>query len=296
MSHERLLSLGGRDPSLPLALAALVRDAGPDGGLSIGDLILGYREAFLVCHRAVFGGGDPELTGDQIRENLLAAVLPRLADDGWIVPSTPAGWVSVHAAGDWWVEAAGDREGARGLLLECAQAGFRAREAIAGASEAAVPRVGGSVLEGIGLEKSFRRRARSSTTSTCGSQQGEIVGLLGPNGAGKTTTFYMIVGLIRPDAGQHPARRRGHHARCRCTSGRGRGIGYLAQEPSVFRKLTVEENILAILETLPICRDGAAAPARGAARRAGHQAPAAAARPTRSPAASAAGWRSPARW
>jgi len=81
--------------------------------------------------------------------------------------------------------------------------------------------------------------------------RGEIVGLLGPNGAGKTTTFYMIVGLIRPDAGRiffegqditfMPMYRR---ARL--------GVGYLSQEPSVFRKLTVAENILAILETLDL--------------------------------------------
>ena len=99
MSHDLLAPLTGRDPSLPLALAALVRDAGPEGGLGFSDLVLGYREAFLVCHRSVFGGGDPELTGDQVRENLLASVLPRLADDGWIQPSAPAGWVGIQASG-----------------------------------------------------------------------------------------------------------------------------------------------------------------------------------------------------
>ena len=77
---------------------------------------------------------------------------------------------------------------------------------------------------------------------------GEIVGLLGPNGAGKTTTFNIVVGLIKPDAGEvkfedQPITRLPMHLRAR------RGIGYLTQEPSVFRKLTVEQNILAILET-----------------------------------------------
>ncbi len=82
----------------------------------------------------------------------------------------------------------------------------------------------------------------------------EILGLLGPNGAGKTTTFYMVMGLIRPDQGnilldggditQDPMFMRAR-----------KGITYLAQEPSVFRKLTVEENILAILEWLPISRE-----------------------------------------
>jgi lipopolysaccharide export system ATP-binding protein len=82
-------------------------------------------------------------------------------------------------------------------------------------------------------------------------KRGEVVGLLGPNGAGKTTTFYMTVGLVRPNAGKvfFDGKEVTHmpmHRRARL------GIGYLAQEPSVFRKLTVEENIMAILETLPL--------------------------------------------
>ena len=81
--------------------------------------------------------------------------------------------------------------------------------------------------------------------------EGEIVGLLGPNGAGKTTTFNMVVGLIKPDDGDvrfldQPITRLPMHRRARL------GIGYLTQEPSVFRKLTVEQNILAILETCAI--------------------------------------------
>ncbi len=84
-------------------------------------------------------------------------------------------------------------------------------------------------------------------------RKGEIVGLLGPNGAGKTTSFYMTVGLIKPTAGRvffdgkdvtdEPMYRRARM-----------GMGYLSQEPSIFRRLTVEENVLAILETLPIAR------------------------------------------
>ena len=82
-------------------------------------------------------------------------------------------------------------------------------------------------------------------------RRGEVVGLLGPNGAGKSTTFHMIVGLLRPNAGtikldarditEQPVYRR---ARL--------GLGYLSQEPSIFRKLTVRENVLAVLETLPL--------------------------------------------
>ena len=78
-------------------------------------------------------------------------------------------------------------------------------------------------------------------------EQGNIVGLLGPNGAGKTTTFYMMVGLIRPDEGRIYLDDRDITSAPMFRRGR-MGISYLAQEPSVFRKLTVEENILAILE------------------------------------------------
>jgi lipopolysaccharide export system ATP-binding protein len=80
-------------------------------------------------------------------------------------------------------------------------------------------------------------------------QRGQVVGLLGPNGAGKTTTFYLIVGLLRVDGGRievdgKDITRAPMHVRARM------GIGYLAQEPSIFRRLTVRENILAVLETL----------------------------------------------
>jgi lipopolysaccharide export system ATP-binding protein len=83
---------------------------------------------------------------------------------------------------------------------------------------------------------------------------GEVVGLLGPNGAGKTTSFYMTVGLVKPNGGKvffdgKDVTRMPIHKRAR------RGIGYLSQEPSVFRKLTVEENIMAILETLPLTEE-----------------------------------------
>lgn len=82
-------------------------------------------------------------------------------------------------------------------------------------------------------------------------QQGEVVGLLGPNGAGKTTTFYIMVGLARPDSGQvlldgEDITDLPMYLRARS------GISYLPQEPSVFRQLTVEENLLAVLETLSL--------------------------------------------
>ncbi|MFN2564271.1 MAG: LPS export ABC transporter ATP-binding protein [Gemmatimonadaceae bacterium] len=106
------------------------------------------------------------------------------------------------------------------------------------------------MLEAKGLVKIYRRR-RVVNDVALRLQQGEIVGLLGPNGAGKTTTFYMIVGLIQPLGGRIVLDGRDITSMPMYRRAR-QGIGYLSQEPSIFRKLTVEENILAILETLPL--------------------------------------------
>ncbi|MEJ2239764.1 MAG: LPS export ABC transporter ATP-binding protein [Gemmatimonadales bacterium] len=104
------------------------------------------------------------------------------------------------------------------------------------------------MLEGHGLTKVYRRRAVVDNVDVS-LQQGEIVGLLGPNGAGKTTTFYMMMGLVRPDAGTISVdgadiSKLAMYRRARA------GVGYLAQEPSIFRKLSVEDNVMAILETV----------------------------------------------
>lgn len=80
-------------------------------------------------------------------------------------------------------------------------------------------------------------------------EQGEVVGLLGPNGAGKTTSFYMIVGLVRPDAGRVLMDGQDISRLPMYLRARNHGISYLPQEPSIFRKLTVQDNILAVLET-----------------------------------------------
>jgi lipopolysaccharide export system ATP-binding protein len=106
------------------------------------------------------------------------------------------------------------------------------------------------VLEASGLVKIYRRRKVVNDVALR-LQQGEIVGLLGPNGAGKTTTFYMIVGLIQPLSGRIVLDGEDVTAMPMYKRAR-RGVGYLSQEPSIFRKLSVEENILAILETLPL--------------------------------------------
>ena len=117
------------------------------------------------------------------------------------------------------------------------------------ASEAESP----ASLRAVGLGKSYGKREVLRDVSI-EVHPGEVVGLLGPNGAGKTTTFYCIVGLTRPDAGavhfggedltEMPMYQRARH-----------GISYLPQEPSVFRGLSVEDNIRAVLETLPLSRE-----------------------------------------
>src|SRR5215467_9380200 len=105
-------------------------------------------------------------------------------------------------------------------------------------------------LETREISKTYRGRRVVDDVSVF-VQQGEVVGLLGPNGAGKTTSFYMIVGLISPDSGRilvddDDITDLPMYLRAR------RGISYLPQEASIFRKLTVEENLLAILETIPV--------------------------------------------
>ncbi|WP_414653555.1 LPS export ABC transporter ATP-binding protein [Gemmatimonas sp.] len=111
----------------------------------------------------------------------------------------------------------------------------------------------GSILSAEGLVKVYRGRKVVNDVALRVAQ-GEIVGLLGPNGAGKTTTFYMLVGLIEPQLGR--IRLDGKDITKMPMYQRARqGIGYLSQEPSIFRKLTVEENILAILETLPLSKE-----------------------------------------
>ncbi len=109
-----------------------------------------------------------------------------------------------------------------------------------------------TTLQASDLYKSYKgRRVVSGVSLTVAN--GEVVGLLGPNGAGKTTTFYMIIGLIRPEEGRIVLDARditGYpmHMRARC------GVGYLPQENSVFRRLTVRQNVTAVLELQPLAR------------------------------------------
>ena len=227
--------LHDRDVSQRVALAALLTAGDAEGAAGLRSLLMEFREAWLAAHQLEPGSPQDSFAGDRMREHLVGSALPRLAADGIVADTSESGWDTVHAAGSWWSMAAGDRARfARSLVSNGT-----------GVRQAAAPTTGSQLL-GSGLAKSFKGR-RVVDDVTVALRQGEIVGLLGPNGAGKTTTFYLLVGLIRADAGRveldgQDLTRAPMYQRAR------KGIGYLAQEPSVFRKMTVEENIRAILE------------------------------------------------
>jgi lipopolysaccharide export system ATP-binding protein len=234
-----LARLDAADPSLPLALAALVQAADAEGRATLAGLLLGYREGYLRLYQPADG------LGESVRAHVTTSVLPRLALEGWIADAAPE-WAEIRAAAPWWSDAVAEPGRVVEELLAAAQraSGIPVPESVSAPV--------GSLLEGRELTKSYRGR-RVVDHVTLRLKQGEIVGLLGPNGAGKTTTFYLLTGLIRPEAGRvhldgKDLTRAPMFRRARC------GIGYLAQEPSVFRRMTVEENILAILETRKLSR------------------------------------------
>jgi lipopolysaccharide export system ATP-binding protein len=254
-----LRRLTAGDRSSALCLLATSEWATPDGAAPFQEVATAYRMEYIAAlasegRRAESESEVGRLSLDEVRRHLAQAVVPRLVAAGALLEAHGAGSVSelplvivlaeplarFHRASP---EAF--RTALRRLAAAPAQVAVR--------PSAAIPRTGtGSVLEATGLMKTYRDRHVVNQVAL-ELHQGEIVGLLGPNGAGKTTTFYAIVGLIPPDAGTiridgEDVTEMPMYQRAR------RGIGYLSQEPSIFRKLTVEENILAILETLPIPR------------------------------------------
>jgi lipopolysaccharide export system ATP-binding protein len=240
------VALIGRDPSLALAAAAILRSADPSGSTSLERLAVTYREEYLELQRRQWGDASRQrgvLSVDEVRR----PVLPRLASEEVLEPLPqplePHHRLQLQASLWTMLEPIRERERERliGMALEAV------RQAETGGEE---PHPIGSTLSGVGLTKIYRRRKVVDRVQL-DLRQGEIVGLLGPNGAGKTTTFYMIVGLIRPDEGRIFINDEDISARPMYQRAR-QGIGYLAQEPSVFRKLTVEENVMAILETLQL--------------------------------------------
>ncbi len=265
MNEQFRTLLAGHDLSLPLAMAALVEVTDGHGVADFGVLVLAYRSEHLELLRREKGDEVVKRSGalsvDEVRHHLLSSVLPRMIELGIIDPvassvkqAAPASTLSdyamleegVRVRPDLWPSLAANRSEAQEEFMLLALQGLRESETTVGPAVESAPE--GSVLEGLGLTKVYRRRAVVDDVDVS-LQQGEIVGLLGPNGAGKTTSFYMMMGLVRPDAGKisidgNDISNLPMYRRARA------GIGYLAQEPSIFRKLTVEDNVMAILETM----------------------------------------------
>ena len=234
-----------------LALHAIVRAADVEGAARLRDVAAYYRDDYLHALRMKGGNAEREagrLGQDEVRGYLIASILPRLAESGVIAPldrDLDRDAATVRISPNLWKDIAPRRAEFAEAMRET---GEHSRVALSTPPRPAL--IGGSVLEAQGLTKVYRGRKVVNDVALR-LQQGEIVGLLGPNGAGKTTTFYMIVGLIQPDSGRilldgQDISKLPMYERAR------RGIGYLSQEPSIFRKLSVEDNILAILETLPL--------------------------------------------
>jgi lipopolysaccharide export system ATP-binding protein len=244
------------DRSTALALHAVITAADPDGYASLDDVAVIYRGDHLAAQRAAGRDAEREageLSMDQVRSHLATSVLPRLVSEGII--ELPAQSIlepnaRLRISRPLWAEVSGIRTEVADVLRHTGEYAT-SRDSRSAAPAPVV--TAGSVLEANGLSKIYRKR-RVVNDVALRLQQGEIVGLLGPNGAGKTTTFYMIVGLIQPlngrilldgsDITSMPMYQRSR-----------KGIGYLSQEPSIFRKLSVEDNIVAILETLPLSKE-----------------------------------------
>ena len=246
--------LTGGDRSTALCLLAICQRADVAGSAPFHEVAIAYRDDYLETMRAE--GRDVEveagrLSLDEVRDHLRRVALPRLVASGAIeaLPADPANDAPVRLATELRTLHTEDPAALQAMLRLTGETPAAARRTPAMAQRT----VGGhSVLSSHGLVKTYRKRNVVNQVAL-ELRQGEIVGLLGPNGAGKTTTFYMIAGLIPPNAGT--IRMDGEDITTMPMYKRARrGIGYLSQEPSVFRKLTVEENILAILETLPISR------------------------------------------
>jgi lipopolysaccharide export system ATP-binding protein len=249
-----LEKLPTRDAPTLIAVRELLARADSGGSLAREHLASAFRDSYVARYSEVAQDGSPEnrrlfeirrMTAEEVGAYLQEQILGRLAAEGWL-ELNGGGDGTVAFVSEVWVEISRERDSLAELLEREIERRIKAPEA---AEAVAPPLEGGSRLSTRGLVKVYKKR-RVVEKVDIELRQGEIVGLLGPNGAGKTTTFYMIVGLVPPDAGEvyldgKPLTHVPMYRRARL------GIGYLAQEASVFRRMTVEQNIMAILETLP---------------------------------------------
>ncbi|HSM36632.1 MAG TPA: LPS export ABC transporter ATP-binding protein [Longimicrobiales bacterium] len=262
--RERLR--GQDDASLTIAVAELLRVADDEGMVDRGKWLASVRAASQKAGPGGASGGavwqvGPDQEAGEFSRYLREHVLNRLSEWGLARPEPDdEAWERVRFTEEAWAELEPRRAAVQAEFDAFVRRLAYAARTTGRASVSVPDAPGDSTLRAIDLTKSYRKRKVVHDVSLKVSQ-GEIVGLLGPNGAGKTTVFYMMVGLIRPDAGKvflddTQLTRMAMFRRARL------GIGYLAQEPSVFRRLTVEENIRAILETQDSFRARLAAPGR----------------------------------
>lgn len=243
-------TLRPHDASLAVALLELVRRADDDGRLDRGEWLAATHSYYRA--EGLSSTAD-EASLDDLGPYLEESIFGRLQAEHLVIGEPEGeGWERVCVQPQIWQQIMESRADVveqldrvvRNLLGDGSEAGpVEPRH---------VPLAHGSLLAARGLVKAYRRRKVVNQVDV-EVAQGEIVGLLGPNGAGKTTTFYMMVGLISPDEGKvffddEELTKMPMFKRAR------KGIGYLAQEPSIFRKLSVEQNIMAILETMDLSR------------------------------------------
>ncbi len=262
-TRDSLSRFGAADLSCLMTLRVLLAAADDSGWLSRDDLLrlvsAEYHDLELSPANSMGELLAPwdaqESDGSNLERYLGDHVLRRLSSETIIDAgygpreSTDApgeAMMGVRLTGPWMDEREENIGRVEGRVQELLGGEFSAENPVEG------PHRPGTTLAARNLVKMYRKR-RVVNDVDLQVAQGEIVGLLGPNGAGKTTTFYMMVGLIAPDSGEVfigdkevtdvPMYRRAR-----------KGIGYLAQEPSIFRKLTVEENILAILQMMKLSK------------------------------------------
>jgi lipopolysaccharide export system ATP-binding protein len=272
---------GPGDLSKLIALRALVDRANGDGTVERANWMTGVREEYRRWYARHHDGGQPEnFPAADTLHYLDEHIVGVLTGDGVLEPVVRPGPADEHPGEVPWAAvrlspwAAAEVDTRRPAVLDLLDGRIRAILEHTGGDAAPaavldlppapaeapheVPQPGamlvpgGATLSARGLVKVYRKR-RVVNEVDLQVSQGEIVGLLGPNGAGKTTSFYMMVGLIRPDKGKvfvgnRELTRVPMYKRARA------GIGYLAQEPSIFRKLSVEENVMAILQMMKIRR------------------------------------------
>jgi len=251
-----LEGLPPRDAPMLIAVLELLERADSHGRLDRDRLATAFRDSYVTHYGEVTHEGSPEsrrlleirrMTPEEVSGYLGEQILARLEAAGWLELNGDAENYSVGFTLELWNEVGSDRADLGRLLEREIDRRLGSTDEVEAVAEEAVS---ASRMWTQGLVKIYKKR-RVVDDVDIELRQGEIVGLLGPNGAGKTTTFYMIVGLVAPNAGAvyldgRTLTRVPMYRRAR------QGIGYLAQEPSVFRRLTVEQNILAILQTLPI--------------------------------------------